>query len=179
MGALAEPAARAAVVAAARGWLGTPYHHMADIKGVGVDCAMILVRTYCDLGLVEPFDPRPYTRDWMLHRSEERYLGFLLDRAREVEAPLPGDVILFRYGRCFSHGGIVTNADPLTLVHAFAPSRRVVEDQLDRNAELMSHPRKFFSYWGPNVRPSAATAALVEAFNDAPSSVVRPLSSVL
>ena len=34
-----------------------------------------------DLGLVEPFDPRPYTRDWMLHRGEERYLGFLLARA--------------------------------------------------------------------------------------------------
>ena len=52
---------RAAVVAAARAWIGTPYHHMADIKGVGVDCAMLLVRVYCDLGLVEHFDPRPYT----------------------------------------------------------------------------------------------------------------------
>ena len=40
-----------------------------------------------DLGLVEPFDPRPYTRDWMLHRDDERYLGFLLARARLVEAP--------------------------------------------------------------------------------------------
>ena len=45
---------------------------------------MLLVRVYCDLGLVAPFDPRPYTRDWMLHRDEERYLGFLLARAREV-----------------------------------------------------------------------------------------------
>ena len=35
---------RAAVVAAAREWIGTPYHHMADIKGVGCDCAMLLER---------------------------------------------------------------------------------------------------------------------------------------
>ena len=78
---------RAAVVAAARSWLGTPYHHAADVRGAGVDCAMLLVRVYCDLGLVEPFDPRPYTRDWFLHRDEERYLGFLLARSREVARP--------------------------------------------------------------------------------------------
>ena len=86
---------RLAVVAAARSWIATPYHHMADVKGVGVDCAMILVRVYVDLGLVEPFDPRPYTEDWFIHRDEERYMGFLLARARDVAGPQPGDVMLF------------------------------------------------------------------------------------
>ena len=101
-------------MAAARAWLGTPYHHAADVKGAGVDCAMLLVRVYVDLGLVEAFDPRPYTRDWMLHRNEEKYLGFLLARARMVEAPGVGlgDVILFKVGRCFAHGGIVTGPRP-------------------------------------------------------------------
>ncbi|MBV9286737.1 MAG: hypothetical protein JO288_02765, partial [Hyphomicrobiales bacterium] len=119
-----EQRQRAEVIAAARSWIGTPYHHAADVKGSdgGVDCAMLLVRVYCDLGLVEPFDPRPYTRDWMLHRDEERYLGFLLARARLVTAPGAGDVILFRVGRCYAHGGIVTQADPLAVVHAHAPA---------------------------------------------------------
>ena len=69
-------------------WIGTPYHHAADVKGRtgGVDCAMLLVRVYCDRGLVEKFDPRPYTRDWFLHRNEERYLGFLLARSCEVRS---------------------------------------------------------------------------------------------
>ena len=129
-----EEAAR--VVAAAREWIGTPYHHAADLKGVGVDCAMILVRVFCDLGLVEPFDPRPYVRDWMLHRGEERYLGFVIERAREVQAAAPGDVMLFRVGRCFAHGGIVVKAEPLRIVHAFAPAGRVVEDEVRRVAEL-------------------------------------------
>ncbi len=146
----AAAAQRAAVVAAARSWIGTPYHHAADVKGVGVDCAMILVRVFCDLGLIEPFDPRPYTRDWMLHRDDERYLGFLFARTREVAEPNPGDVIVFRYGRCFSHGGIVTVQKPLTIVHAFAPARVVIEDNVERNAELAERLgcARFASHWG-------------------------------
>ena len=112
---------RAAVVAEARSWIGTPYHHAADVKGHGVDCALLLVRVYCDLGLVEPFDPRPYTRDWFLHRNEERYLGFLLARSHEVREPALGDIILFRIGRCFAHAGIVSRVEPLAIIHAFAP----------------------------------------------------------
>lgn len=145
-----EAETRQAVVAAARTWVGTPYHHAADVKGAGCDCAMLLVRVYCDLGLVEPFDPRPYTRDWMLHRGEERYLAILLERARDVAAPLLGDVILFRFGRCFSHGGIVTKTSPLTIVHAFAPAYAVLEEEVGRNAELAERlgGARFASYWG-------------------------------
>ena len=31
---------RAAIVAAARAWIGTPYHHMADLKGVAIPTQM-------------------------------------------------------------------------------------------------------------------------------------------
>jgi cell wall-associated NlpC family hydrolase len=139
----------AAVVAAARAWLGTPYHHAADVRGAGVDCAMLLVRVYCDLGLVEPFDPRPYTRDWFLHRNEERYLGFLLARSHEVRVPLEGDIVLLRVGRCFAHAGIVSRADPLTIIHAFAATRCVVADEIGRSPELSARLKtaKFASYW--------------------------------
>lgn len=145
-----QPASRARVVEAAREWIGTPYHHMADLHGVGVDCAMLLVRVFCDLRLVAPFDPRPYTRDWMLHRDDERYLGFLVASAREVEAPQPGDVILFRIGRCYAHGGIVTLPNPLTILHAFAPAARVLEEPVARNAQLGGRlgAARFFSHWG-------------------------------
>ena len=142
--------ARAAVVTEARTWLGTPYHHAADVKGHGVDCGMLLVRVYCDLGLVEAFDPRPYTKDWFLHRNEERYLGFLLARSREVRFPGLGDIVLFRIGRCFAHAGIVSQVEPLTIIHAFAPARRVIEDIIERSAELSDRLKtaKFASYWG-------------------------------
>ena len=144
-----ESAQRAAVVAAARSWIGTPYHNCADVKGVGVDCGMLLVRVFVDSGLCAPFDPRPYPVDWHLHRAEERYLGFIFDRGAEVTAPLPGDVMVVRYGRTYSHGGIVSIAAPLTIVHAYFPARSVLEEEIGRNSVLSDATRKprFFSYW--------------------------------
>jgi cell wall-associated NlpC family hydrolase len=140
---------RAAVIAEARSWLGTPYHNCADIKGVGVDCGMLLVRVFVDTGLAKSFDPRPYPADWHLHRSEEKYLGFVFDRSSEVITPQPGDVMVMRIGRCYSHGGIVTRPDPLTMVHAFHPARRVLEEEVEHNSQLLEAVRspRFFSYW--------------------------------
>lgn len=111
---------------------------------------MLLVRVYCDLGLIAPFDPRPYTHDWFLHRNEERYLGFLLKLSRETREPEDGDVVLFRVGRCYAHAGIVSNTDPLTIIHAFANAGCVVEDIIGRNPELSGRIKtaKFASYWG-------------------------------
>jgi len=144
-----EAKLRAAVVAEARQWVGTPYHNCADVRGVGVDCGMLLVRAFVDAGLCPPFDPRPYPVDWHLHRSEERYLGFIFDRASEVTAPAPGDVMVLRFGRCYSHGGIVTALQPLTLIHAYFPARRVIEEATSHNAVLCDPARKarFFSFW--------------------------------
>lgn len=142
-------AQRAAVVAEARSWIRTPYHHAADVKGHGVDCAMILIRVYSAVGLIEPFDPRPYTRDWFLHRSEEKYLGLLFDRAHEVREPGLGDVVVFRIGRLFAHAGIVGRLEPLAVIHAFAPARFVIEDFVaagELNEKLKT--AKFASFWG-------------------------------
>ena len=129
------------IVAAARAWLGTPFHNGADIRGIGVDCGMLLVRVYVDLGLCAPFDPRPYAQDWHLHRDEERYLGFILANCVEVEAPAPGDILAVRYGRSWSHAGIVTVASPLTIIHAAAPARCVLEDEVARDPVLVAPER--------------------------------------
>ena len=139
-------ASRAEVVAAARSWLGTPFHNGADIRGIGVDCGMLLVRVYVDLGLCPPFDPRPYAPDWHLHRDEERYLGFILARCVEVEAPADGpqtgDILALRFGRSWSHAGIVTDLAPLTIVHASAPARCVLEDEIARDPLLAAPARR-------------------------------------
>ena len=34
-------------------WLGTPYHHNAKIRGVGVDCARFVIGACEDAGLLE------------------------------------------------------------------------------------------------------------------------------
>jgi len=98
---------RDAVVAEAKTWLNTPYRHYAKIKGVGVDCAMILVDVYFRVGLLPEIDPRPYAHDWHLHRSEEKYLNWVTKFCDKVEVGLPGDLALYKFGRCISHGAIV------------------------------------------------------------------------
>ncbi|MGO9008081.1 MAG: hypothetical protein ACLQIQ_08550 [Beijerinckiaceae bacterium] len=156
------------IIAEARRWINTPYHNGADIRGAGVDCGMLIVRVFVDTGLCPPFDPRPYPPDWHLHRGAEKYLGFILAHCGEVAVPEPADIVVFKYGRCYSHGGIVTRAkaDSLTIVHAFWPAQTVLEEDVSRNLELADPRRqkRFFSYWRkpPHFKLEAARGAIDE-----------------
>lgn len=134
---------REAVVREAYTWLLTPYHHQGRIKGVGVDCATILCEVYEACGLIGHVDPRPYATDWHLHRSEEVYLGWLTKFAREVDTPKPGDVMVWKFGRCFSHGGIMV--DDKFVIHAYL--RTPVTTTEFRAEPLVSRPVKYFTLW--------------------------------
>lgn len=132
---------REAVVAEAYTWLGTPYHHCADVKGHGVDCAMILVRIYCDLGIAPRFDPRPYSPHWFIHRDEELYLDWIRKYADQVEVPQAGDIRLFKFGRTAAHGAIVVSDE--LMIHAYQPSG-VVE-----LVEMRALEARYHSTWSP------------------------------
>jgi cell wall-associated NlpC family hydrolase len=131
------------IVAEAEKWLGTPYHHAGDVLGFGVDCAMLLVRVFCDLKLVPMIDPRPYPPDWHLHQSGERFLGWVTQYAQRVKVPEVGDVPMFRFGRALSHGGIVcdiTNGEPY-MIHADLKAGRV------ERCEVRAHADRLVGYW--------------------------------
>lgn len=114
--------AAARVVAEALAWLGTPYHHHARIKGVGVDCAQLLCAVYEAAGLVPPIDTGHYAIDWHLHHGDELFAVWMQRYAtRAPYAPgdtlMPGDAYLFRFGgRVHSHGAIAVSASQV--VHA-------------------------------------------------------------
>jgi cell wall-associated NlpC family hydrolase len=136
------------VVREARSWISTPYVHCADIKGVGVDCAMLLVRVFNNVGLIGHHEPRPYPVTWHLHQSEERFVDQILQLgSAEVLEPGPGDIVVWRIGKTYSHGGIIT-AWPF-VVHAYAQARVVQEDDISTASPLSAvhHPRRFFSFW--------------------------------
>ncbi len=118
---------RQTVVSEARKWLGTPYHHAARIRGVGVDCAMLLCEVYAAVGLIPHTDPGPYPAQWHLHRSEERFLGWIekFGKRIDVKDVGPGDVLLYQFARCASHGAIVTTWP--NIIHAHMKARRVEE----------------------------------------------------
>lgn len=107
-------------------WQGTPFVNCGDVKGRkgAVDCAMLLVRSAVDTGLLPPFDPRPYPPAWHLHRDEERFIGWVRDKlgATEIDpdAVRFGDLLIYKLGRCYAHGAIVLSSQEVLHAHAGA-----------------------------------------------------------
>lgn len=144
---MTEAEARAAIVAEALSWLGTPYHHHGRVKGAGVDCAQMPAAVYEACGIVPHLAP-DYSPQWMLHRDEEQYLAWIRPHAREIarEAVQPGDLAIYKFGRVFSHSAIVI--DPPTVIHAMQRAGEVVLTDMDRDADLIGRPALYFSVFG-------------------------------
>lgn len=142
-----ETAMRAAIVAEALTWEGTPYLSHARIKGVGVDCAQLPAAVFEAVGLIEPVNPE-YPADWMMHRDEERFLSFVLPQAREIDESeaMPGDMVIWRFGRTFSHSAIII--DLPVVLHAVVRGAAVVRGDISRDTDLLERPRRFFSLFG-------------------------------
>jgi len=149
-----EKELRERVAAIAREWLGTPYHHAARVKGQqgGVDCATLLCEVYREAGMVGSVDIDFYPPDWHMHRDIERYVTKLSEYACEVplDNPQPGDVLVVKFGRAFSHGAIVV-AWPLCVHAVLRQDVQYVDANRDvvfqhNSGELRE--RKLFSLWG-------------------------------
>jgi cell wall-associated NlpC family hydrolase len=116
---------REQIVATAREWLDTRWHHQGRLKGVGVDCAGLVVGVATELGLTE-FDMTGYG-----HRPDTRELEQLChDHMKKVrrDRARPGDVLLIEVDKMPQHMAIKTD---IGMIHAFAPLRRVVEHRID------------------------------------------------
>ena len=139
-----ESELRQKIIDEAELWLRTPYHHMAAVKGAGVDCAQILIEVYYAVGLAEKPDVGYYPSDWMLHRSEEKYLAWLVKYCEEVDKPQMGDIVMFKFGRCFSHSGIVTLWPQI--IHAHRDDNCCYADST--KGDLANRDVKFFTMKG-------------------------------
>jgi cell wall-associated NlpC family hydrolase len=142
---LEEQQQRLDVVQEAMTWLHTPYHHAARIKGAGVDCGMFLAEVYEQTGVMPHVVPDEYPPDWHMHQDGERYLGLVAAHAHQVEVGLPGDIVLYRFGRCVSHGAIVIVWPQI--IHAYI-RLGVVLDEGERNTVLREAQVGFWSPWG-------------------------------
>lgn len=135
---------REEVVREALTWEGTPYHHHARIKGVGVDCAQLPAAVYEAVGLIPHLNPE-YSEQWMMSRDEELYLSYVFPHAVEIERSQvgPGDFAIWKYGRTYSHGAIVI--DGPWVIHAVVRARAVVRANMDEEEELKRRPARFFT----------------------------------
>jgi hypothetical protein len=123
----------AAVVLAARGWLGTPFHASARIRGVGVDCAGLVIGVARELGLVAPdFDVPPY-----LQRPDGKTLiAWCEQYMTRVTQPREGDVAVTLIDEYPQHLGILApyRHGGFSIIHACNAASctppRVIETRL-------------------------------------------------
>ncbi len=126
-----KPAAARKVIAAARAWLGTPYHDQASLRGIGCDCLGLARGVWREVVGSEPFTIPPYSRDW----GETGPHEVLAEGARSAMIEIapgdagPGTLLIFRMERraIAKHVGILTEAG--TFIHAYE-RLGVIEEKL-------------------------------------------------
>jgi len=126
-------ASPARVIAAARGWIGTPYHHQASARGLGCDCLGLARGVWREVVGREPVPVPAYSRDWGEVGAREVLIEALRAVMREAESAshAPGMLLVFRMvpRAMAKHAGIMVAPD--RFVHAHE-RLGVVEEGLTR-----------------------------------------------
>ena len=122
---------REQIVNAARMYLGVPFFH-AGRSIYGVDCIGLLILATREAG-IDVFDETNYSpiinSVYLMYRINQ--CCHKIDR-KEV---LRGDMVLFRIGRSEQHMGLITEIEPLYMIHSFQTVGKVVEHALDAHWE--------------------------------------------
>lgn len=133
------------IVDAARSYLGVPFAHQGRSR-LGLDCLGLLVCVARDCNLqrgglnLSRFDETAYG-----HYPDANYLQQQLDTALlRCDELMVGGVVLMQHDGAARHLGIIGDyraADGFTLIHAYAPARKVVEHRLDEHwqARIVQH----------------------------------------
>jgi len=121
---------RADVVREARSWKETPFHHQGRLKGVGADCAGLILGVARALGLpsadLEAYGRIPNGRHLRSHCNSAMD-PISLNEIR------PGDVLLLRWERFPQHLAFIVDGaglNGLALVHSYEQPGECVEHGL-------------------------------------------------
>ena len=120
------------IVAEARSWIGTRFAHHGRVKDSACDCAGLIIGVGAAIGcpIVDEaaYSPRPDGAMLLAH-CERQCL-----RVAVADAQV-GDVALFAFKGQPQHLAILGDyyAGGLSMIHAFALARRVVETRLDES----------------------------------------------
>lgn len=139
------------IAKAACEWIGTPHVNNAKVKGIGVDCGMLLIAALEDSGTIKKDDIKikPYSNEWHLHRDEEWFKSYVEQYCDKVDDLQVGDFLLYQYGRCVSHGAVYIGNN--TVVHALV-DRGVILSNINEtmflDAKGKSRLRGIYRYRG-------------------------------
>jgi NlpC/P60 family putative phage cell wall peptidase len=112
---------RAAIVAEAMSWIGTPYRHQASLKGIGCDCLGLIRGVWRAFYGAEPEPLSAYTADWAEATGRETLAeaGARHLVAENLDGALRGDVVLFRWqdGLPAKHAAILISSERFIHAH--------------------------------------------------------------
>ena len=126
--------AQAAIVTAARSWIGTPYRHQASLRGVGCDCLGLIRGVWREIVGADPEPVPGYSSNWAETSRGEPFLAAAQRHFTELTAAdaRPGDVLIFRMRSTAraKHAAIMAHgAEGPTFIHAYE-GECVVENHL-------------------------------------------------
>lgn len=118
------------IVKEAYTWLGTPHVNQAKVKGKGIDCGMLLIACLEGAGYIKRGAVKipPYSNEWHLHHGEEWFLKVVERYCAEVpvDEMQPGDFLLYKFGRCVSHGAVYVGDG--RVIHAMVERGVILSD---------------------------------------------------
>ncbi len=110
----------ALIIEEARSWIGTPYHHQASRKTVGCDCLGLVRGVWRAVIGDEPEQIAAYSSQWAEMSADEQLAkaGFRHFDSIEIDAFVPGDLILFRWRSHLPAKHIAIVSDAQKMIHA-------------------------------------------------------------
>ena len=119
--------------------LGVPYRHRG-LKRNGCDCTGLIIGVLQEMGYLKDYKLREYTPDWNLHSKAGNYIVEELEKVctRVTDPIRPGDILVFRFGRCIAHAGVMLDTCKMLFAHQHKNSGRCVFDIM-RNSKWSAH----------------------------------------
>jgi NlpC/P60 family putative phage cell wall peptidase len=118
------------IIAIAKSYKGTPYHHQGRVKGAGIDCCGLIIGVARELGLSD-YDIDGYSR----FADGVSLLREFADNCPQIEIDeiKPGNILIFRIRNDPQHCGILSRLNGKeSLIHAYSSIGVCVEHTLDK-----------------------------------------------
>ena len=149
---------RAAIIAEAKDWFGTPYRGWSCLKGNGADCGQLIYGVFRALDHVPVTKlPRDYSLQISKHRASTEYVELISKFFREIPETevKPADLVVYKLGLAFAHAAIIVEW-PRYIIQAVERSGVSAQHGV-KNPTFQHAARKFFTlkdeYCNPVLQP--------------------------
>ncbi len=99
------------------------------VSKLGCDCTGLIIGVCREIGYLGNYKLRNYSKDWNLHNGAGNYI---IEELEKVANEIPkneiteGDILVFSWGRCLAHVGILVNKNNGKFVHCFVDSKKCI-----------------------------------------------------